>query len=149
MRLATSTNLLYLRPDGTRFDLPKTLEMVSAAGFRIFDLNFYDWSLPGTEFLTDRWEWWIDDVAECAARLGVTFGQCHAYFYPFLDETLSEEKKAYHKRLQQRSFDCCRRPIPVCSTRRPDGRAWILSKIPLPATGNTLRLSLSRWKAGG
>lgn len=109
MRLATSTNLLYLRPDGTRFDLPKTLEMVSAAGFRIFDLNFYDWSLPGTEFLTDRWEWWIDDVAECAARLGVTFGQCHAYFYPFLDETLSEEKKAYHKRLQQRSFDCCRR----------------------------------------
>ncbi len=115
MRLATSTNLLYLRPDGTRFDLPKTLEMVSAAGFRIFDLNFYDWSLPGTEFLTDRWEWWIDDVAECAARLGVTFGQCHAYFYPFLDETLSEEKKAYHKRLQQRSFDCCRRRPYLCA----------------------------------
>lgn len=109
MRLATSTNLLYFRPDGSRFDLPATLKMVSEAGFRVFDLNFYDWSLPGTDFLTDRWEWWIDDAAECAAKLGVTFGQCHAYFYPFLDASMSEEQKAYHKSLQQRSLNCCKR----------------------------------------
>lgn len=109
MQLATSTNLLYIRPDGSRFDLPVTLKLVSEAGFRVFDLNFYDWSLPGSEFLTDRWEWWIDDVAQSASKLGVTFGQCHAYFYPFLDVSMSEEEKAHHELLQHRSLVCCKR----------------------------------------
>lgn len=106
MRLATSTNLLYIRPDGSRMKLPDTLKLVSEAGFRCFDLNFYDWSLPGSVFLTEDWEVWIHETAEQADRLGIEFGQCHAYFYNFLDPALSEEERAYHHMLQQRSFEC-------------------------------------------
>lgn len=108
MQLGTSTNLLCFRPDGTRVDLETTLKLVSEAGFQVFDLNFYDWSLPGGDFLTDNWESWVDRAANQAAKLGVTFGQCHAYFYNFLDPAMSEEKKTYHSMLQQRSFACCK-----------------------------------------
>lgn len=106
MRLGTSTNLLCFRPDGSRYDLCRTLEVVSAGGFKVFDLNFYDWSRPGSEFLTDQWERWIDEVAEKASRLGIEFGQCHAYFYNFLDSALSENDQKYHRMLQQRSLKC-------------------------------------------
>lgn len=107
MRLGTSTNLLYERPDGSRAPLTKTLELVSQAGFQVFDLNFYDWSLPGSIFLTDQWESWIHEAAEKARALNLEFSQCHAYFYNFLAPGLSEEKRQYHDMLQQRSFRCC------------------------------------------
>ena len=108
MRLGTSTNLLYIRPDGSRVTLPETLKLVSDAGFRVFDLNFYDWSLPGADFLSEQWERWIHETANEAAKLGVSFGQCHGYFYDFLDPSMTEEKKAYHHMLQQRSLICSR-----------------------------------------
>lgn len=107
MQLGTSTNLLCFRPDGRRFDLCRTLEIVSAGGFKWFDLNFYDWSLGDSPFLSDDWKHWIDGVADAAAQLGVKFGQCHAYFYDFLNPSYSDDEKAYHRMLQQRSFECC------------------------------------------
>lgn len=107
VRLGTSTNLLCFRPDGRREILTRTLELVSIAGFRVFDLNFYDWSLPGSEFLTEKWELWIDAVAEKAAELGVEFGQCHGYFYNFLDPAMSEADRGRHEQLQLRSLACC------------------------------------------
>lgn len=109
MELATSTNLLFIRPDGRKASLEETLTRVSAAGFRVFDLNFYDWSLPGSPFLGEEWERWLDGVGETAARLGVRFGQCHAYFYNFLDQRLTEEQRQRHQQLQQRSLVCCQR----------------------------------------
>ncbi len=109
MRLGTSTNLLYIRPDGSRVELSQTLKLLSEAGFKVFDLNFYDWSLPGSPFLTETWERWIDGAADQAAKLGVEFGQCHAYFYNFLNSSMSEEEKEYHQMLQQRSLACCKR----------------------------------------
>lgn len=108
MQLGTSTNLICFRPDGTRFDLCKTLELASQGGFKVFDLNFYDWSLPGCAFLTDGWRKWIEDTAEKADELGVKFGQCHAYFYDFLDPLMKTEEKQYHWMLQQRSLECCK-----------------------------------------
>jgi L-ribulose-5-phosphate 3-epimerase len=107
VRLSTSTNLLYIRPGGERLPLEKTLELATDAGFRVFDLNFYDWSLPGSVFLTDQWEQWILSVARKAKELGVEFGQCHAYFYNFLDPELTAEQKKYHAMLQMRSLECC------------------------------------------
>lgn len=109
MRLGTSTNLLFGRPDGTRVTLEKTLELVSEAGFRVFDLNFYDWSRPGSIFLTDDWSSWIDGIAAAADRRGLSFGQCHGYFFDFLNPALSKEEYQYHKLLQRRSFECIRR----------------------------------------
>lgn len=108
MKLATSTNLLFGRPDGTRVPLEKTLELVSEAGFRVFDLNFYDWSLPGSEFLTDSWAAWIDRVAQAASRRNLEFGQCHAYFYDFLKPGMTAQEQHRHQELQRRSFQCSR-----------------------------------------
>ena len=106
MRLGTSTNLLFERPDKSRASLAETLQRVSEAGFRVFDLNFYDWSLPGSIFLTDQWEPWIHEAAAAAKGLGVEFGQCHAYFYNFLDPSMSEETRERHRVLQRRSLVC-------------------------------------------
>lgn len=108
MRLSTSTNLVFGRPDGTRATLEETLRLVSEAGFRVFDLNFYDWSLPGSVFLTDGWEAWIQGIADYAKNLGVTFGQCHAYFYNFANRKASALEQERHSVLQERSLACCR-----------------------------------------
>lgn len=108
MRLGTSTNLFFQRPDGSRASLEETLKVVSEAGFRVFDLNFYDWSLPGSPFLTDGWDRWIEKVAEAARGRGLVFEQCHGYFFPFLNPDMKEADYAWHKELQRRSFACCR-----------------------------------------
>lgn len=107
MKLATSTNIVCDRPDGSVFALPKTLELASQAGFKRFDMNFWDWALPHSPFLTDQWEKWIYEVANSAAKLGVEFGQCHAYTFNFLNSNRSEEEYNYHQMLTKRSLECC------------------------------------------
>lgn len=107
MKLATSTNIVCDRPDGSVFSLPKTLELASQAGFNRFDMNFWDWALPHSPFLTDEWEMWIHGVAESAAKLGVEFGQCHSYTFDFLNPNRSEEEYNYHQMLTKRSLECC------------------------------------------
>ncbi|GKU78051.1 sugar phosphate isomerase/epimerase [Paenibacillus sp. L3-i20] len=107
MKLATSSNIVCERPDGTVFPLERTLQLASAAGFNRFDISFYDWSLPHSPFLTDGWDRWIHSVADEAARLGVQFGQCHAYTYNFLNEKLTAEEHSRHQMLVERSLLCC------------------------------------------
>jgi sugar phosphate isomerase/epimerase len=109
MKLGTSTNLVHFRPDGSVFPLEKSLELMASAGFNSFDLNGYDWALPGSPFLGDDWESWINGIVEKANQLKVTFDQCHAYFYNFLDININEEERERHKLLQSRSFECCKR----------------------------------------
>lgn len=108
MRLATSSNIVCERPNGEVFTLERTLQLASEAGFDRFDISFYDWSLPHSPFLTDKWEEWIHGVANEAAKLGVGFGQCHAYTFNFLDKRLSEEEYKYHQMLVERSLYCCK-----------------------------------------
>ena len=107
MRLATSSNIVCERPDGSVWPLEKTLALASRAGFKVFDISFYDWSLPHSPFLTDEWERWICGVAEEKERLGVQFGQCHAYTYDFLNPGYSDEDRARHEQLVSRSLQCC------------------------------------------
>nr|WP_307989705.1 sugar phosphate isomerase/epimerase family protein [uncultured Niameybacter sp.] len=107
MKLATSSNIVCERPSGEVFTLEKTLQLASAAGFDRFDISFYDWSLPHSPFITDKWEEWIYSVANEAAKLGVTFGQCHAYTFNFLNHRLSEEEYKRHQELVERSLRCC------------------------------------------
>ncbi len=109
MKLGTSTNLLFGRPDGSFYPLDKSLELMHEVGFNSFDLNGYDWALPGSPFLTEGWESWINSVAQKADDLCVTFDQCHSYFYSFLSPTLTDDKRKRHELLQARSFECCNR----------------------------------------
>jgi hypothetical protein len=56
MRLGTSTNLIFARPDGSHMDVCDMMEIVSASGFKLFDMNFLDWACPGSPFLYKRVE---------------------------------------------------------------------------------------------
>ena len=107
MRLATSTNIVCERPGGMMMPLEQTLRLAHAAGFERFDINFYDWSLPGSPFLTDRWQAWIDGVVIEARRLGLVFYQSHLYTFDFLDPSLSQTDVEHHKALLERSMICC------------------------------------------
>ena len=106
MKLSTSTNLVFERPDHTIFPMTEMMKIAKTAGFQEFDLNFYDWSLPHSPFLTDKWRSWIEEIAEEKERLGVSFGQCHAYTYNFLDPCMTSEEKERHEMLVLRSLEC-------------------------------------------
>jgi len=107
MKLSTSSNIVFERPDKSIMPMDKMLELARGAGFDTFDISFYDWSLPGSPFLTEGWREWIEHIAEYKDKLGVSFGQCHAYTYNFLDSQMSENEKAYHEMLVLRSIECC------------------------------------------
>ncbi len=107
MKLSTSTNLVCERPDGSFYTLEKTLNYGKEAGFTRFDISFWDWSLPHSPFITDKWEKWLYSVANEKEKLGVEFGQCHAYTFDFLDKRLTSEEYNYHQALVERSIHCC------------------------------------------
>lgn len=106
MKLSTSTNLVCFRPDGSTYPLTEFLKVGSSVGFKYFDLNFYDWSRPGSPFLTDEWESWINEIAETATALGVSFGQSHAYTFDFL-APMTAADYAHEQLLVERSLRCC------------------------------------------
>lgn len=106
MRLSTSTNILCERPDGSQYSLEKTLKLCREAGFDTFDMSFYEYAYDGMPFIGENWESWIDSAAECAARLGVSFYQGHAYTYDFLNPKF-DGKREWQEELVLRSLKCC------------------------------------------
>lgn len=108
MILSTSTNLLCERPDGTMYTLEKTLKMCAEAGFKVFDMSFYEWSYPGMPFLNDKWEEWIHHIARLKEELGISFYQSHAYTYDFLNPKFdSAVQREQQEMLVFRSLECC------------------------------------------
>lgn len=107
MKLSTSTNIVFDRPDKSTAPMSYMMKLAKEAGFETLDISFYDWALPPSPFLTEDWKSWVYDVAEEKERLGLTFGQSHAYTYSFLDSRMSEEERAYHEALLLRSVECC------------------------------------------
>ncbi len=106
MQLATSANIVFDRPDGSRFPMERTMRMAKDAGFTRLDISFYDWALPPSPFLGDQWERWIHGVAEEAQKLGMVFAQCHAYTFDFLNPAYDAETWAHHQLLVERSLAC-------------------------------------------
>lgn len=125
--LSTSTNIVCERPGGLNYTLEKTLEVAGRAGFDTFDISFYDWSLPFSPFITDKWEAWIHGAAKKADALGVKFGQCHAYTYDFLNPAYTDEERAHHEELVRRSLKCCQIAGSRLCVTHPD-TAWHAQK---------------------
>ena len=107
MKLSTSSNIVFDRPEGPFFHMDRMMRYAKEAGFDTLDISFYDWALPGSPFLTDEWKKWIDQVAEEKERLGMRFGQSHAYTYNFLSPALTPEERKHHEELTLRSIECC------------------------------------------
>ena len=73
MRLATTTG------DLERWfpTYEEQLSQIAEAGFKNVDLSMYRMG-PAHRFMGEDWEREVDKVAECAARLGLTFVQAHS-----------------------------------------------------------------------
>lgn len=96
MRLGTSTTMGFNRPHGRKEEIPHVIQVLANAGYRVLDMNFHDCANFPTPLLTDAWEFWVDDIAEAAAKYGVEFSQSHLHFYEFTmaseDEALAKEE---------------------------------------------------------
>ena len=107
MILSTSTNLLFLRPDHRIYPIDLSMEAIFRAGFTEQDMNFYDWATtPGSPYMGDGWQEWLELVLETQRRLSVSFCQSHAYFYDFADTGMDESERAYHEEQVMRSIRC-------------------------------------------
>ena len=107
MKLSTSTNLLFLRPDNSIYPIDQAMKTICRAGFTELDMNFYDWATtPGSPYLEADWNAWLELVVETAGLLGVHFPQSHAYFYDFADDRMDETERSFHEAHVMRSIQC-------------------------------------------
>ena len=42
MRLSTSTNIYFNRPDGSKAEITESISRCAQAGYRVMDMNFHD-----------------------------------------------------------------------------------------------------------
>lgn len=84
MRLSTSINTQF-DPDFYR-SVEEQIQEVYDAGFRVMDMNFWDWFHDERSPLRQPdWENWVQGIKEKARRLGIEFSQSHAYVYSFYE----------------------------------------------------------------
>ena len=83
MKLSTSSNIVFDRPEGPFFHMDRMMRYAKEAGFDTLDISFYDWALPGSPFLTDEWKNGLIRWQRKKSALGMRFGQSHAYTYKF------------------------------------------------------------------
>lgn len=104
MDLATSTNIYFNRPNLIKVPIKESIKMCAETGYRVIDLNFLDATTFKTEFITDDWEKWLDEILEVVERYQVEIRQAHAPVFNFIKaDPVSIEK---HKQLMQRSIEC-------------------------------------------
>ena len=104
MRLSTSTNIYFNRPDGKKASIEEAVQLCGAAGYRVMDMNFYDCTTFRLPFVTDAWERWIYGIRETAENVQVEFSQAHANFYNFCDANAKD--KEFLDQMVLRSIDC-------------------------------------------
>lgn len=105
MKLSTSTNILFLRPDGSIYPPKKAVEQIVKAGFRYLDFNFYDWvKTQGSPYMGTDGDQWFKEMVLQAETLGVSYEQAHAHFFNFADPNLGEEDYRWHQKQVIRSI---------------------------------------------
>ena len=104
VRLSTSTNIYFNRPDHTTAPIEQSIRLCGEAGYRVMDMNFYDCTTFKLPFITEQWEKWIYGILETAQDSQIQFSQGHANFYNFCDP--DAENKEFLDRMVLRSIDC-------------------------------------------
>lgn len=104
MRLSTSTNIYFNRPDGSKAEITDSITRCAQAGYRVMDMNFHDCCTFRNGFVTDRYPDWLEEISCCARDFGVTFSQAHAPFYNFCDDAFAQRDEM--DRLIRRSIQC-------------------------------------------
>ncbi len=93
MRLSTSTNIYFNRPDGTKSTIEESIKRCSTAGYSLMDFNFYDCSTFRLPFVSANYAHWIDGIIKASSDYGISFNQCHLPFYNFCDENYAHKEE--------------------------------------------------------
>ena len=104
MRLSTSTNIYFNRPDGTKADITDSMRRCAAAGYRVMDLNFHDCTTFRLPFVSNQYQRWTEEIGELAEELGLSFNQAHSAFYNFCDERYTNRE--YMDGMVLRTIEC-------------------------------------------
>ncbi len=104
MRLSTSTNIVFNRPDGRKASIQESIRLCSAAGYKVMDMNFHDCTTFKLPFVTGNWRSWIEDVKNTADECGIEFSQAHSSFYNFCDPLAAN--KEFMDQMVLRSMEC-------------------------------------------
>ena len=104
MRLSTSTNIYFNRPDGTKADIRNSIALCAKAGYQVMDMNFHDCTTFRKPFVEPGWRQWIEEIRAAAYIHQVEFSQGHAPFYNFCDP--GYDKREWHDRMIYRAVDC-------------------------------------------
>lgn len=95
MKLSTTTDIYYKRPDGRKISYVDCIDKCADAGFDCIDLMFHRAIVdPNNELCGADWKDQVQKIAEKLEARGMTANQCHTPFYDYLDPDLKgrEEK---------------------------------------------------------
>ena len=110
MEISTSTNLVHYRPNAKVNCIYDSLNIISNAGFKNIDLNFYDWSRPGMPFLYDnQWEKWTEEILKAIEDFGLNFYQSHAFVFDPPNNDINSANYQQNIKLVKRSFEIAKR----------------------------------------
>jgi len=85
MKLSTSTNLFAYRPDGSYIPIIESMRKCAEAGYKVLDINLCDVTRSYYRIADPDWREWVQEIAETAKQLGISFSQSHTPFYNVLD----------------------------------------------------------------
>lgn len=97
MQLSTSVNVF----DPRRTTALDAIKRLAAAGFRHLDFNFVDWCYPGSPFVGDDWQAWVQGIRARADALGLRLTQAHG---PIFDKWTGDERCVWLTDLCHRSI---------------------------------------------
>lgn len=78
MRIATSTNLVSFRPDGSKTEMQHLIPLYAQGGFSLLDLNLCEMMNPRSVFRTDRYMERVGLLSALRERWGIAYIQSHA-----------------------------------------------------------------------
>lgn len=107
MRLSTSTNIYFNRPDGSKASIERSIELCSIAGYKVMDLNFHDCATFKTPFVESEciWKNWMEGIQACTETSKIEFSQAHSSFYNFCDTSLAADHREQLDLLVHRSIE--------------------------------------------
>lgn len=100
MILATSTNVLFERADGSRIPVEESIRRCAEAGYQALDFCFLDQVTTGTAFLDSNWRDYLLEIRELAEALGIRFVQSHGPLYDFCNTPDPQQKELVRRSVE-------------------------------------------------
>lgn len=93
MRLATSTNILFERPNKQHYPIENSIRLCAEAGYQVLDFCFHDLTTYSSPFMGAEWKFYLEGLRELGETCGVEFSQGHAPLYDFCNPKEDHERR--------------------------------------------------------